>query len=154
MAHLNPLLPFKAKPNPMEVARHIFGEPVEVCHSNFHPTTSMTWVSHEGGVTARAQVAGTSGRETLDVSVTVEFPEYGLDQDQPLETMGRLEQFVSQVRKPWEHWTEEEVMEDPMWVCLYKEQNGDPTPAMHAMMAMESYARPNNKWVRRYFDGV
>jgi hypothetical protein len=158
MAPLNPLLPFKTKPvpNPMEMARLIFGDPVEVCYSNLHPTTKMKWVFEEGAATARVQVAGTTGNDSLDIHFSLEFSEQlvPVSPHCPPEAIGKLERFVGLVRKPWEQWTEEEIMENPMWVCLYKEQNGDPTPAMHAMMAMESYARPNNKWVRRYFDGV
>jgi hypothetical protein len=59
--------------------------------------------------------------------------------------------FVRLAKHPWEDWSEEEVMVDPMWVCLRMEETGETSETAHAMMAMESYRNPSNKWVKRYF---
>jgi len=158
MPESTPQSPFKLKMgrDPLEVAKEILGEPFEVMVSTMDPWTRMRWVFREGEATVSLEVSHAAGAETMDMTVTHEFPEERVAPAQRIyeESFGRLKRFVSVVRKPWDQWTEDEVMEDPMWICLYKEQNGPPTPAMHAMMAMESYARPNNKWVRRYFDNL
>ena len=67
------------------------------------------------------------------------------------ETYSLVEKFTKAVKKPWEDWSEEEVMADPMWVCLRMEETGETSETAHAMMAMESYRDPSNKWVKRYF---
>jgi hypothetical protein len=66
-------------------------------------------------------------------------------------TYSLVEKFVDVVKKPWDEWSEEEVMEDPMWVCLRMEETGEISETAHAMMAMESYRDPSSKWVKRYF---
>ena len=62
-----------------------------------------------------------------------------------------IKEFIEEVRKPWSEWTEEEIMKGAMWVCLYRDEGNDPTPAMDNMMHMLSFQRPEDNWVRRYF---
>lgn len=62
-----------------------------------------------------------------------------------------IKRFVEEIRKPWGEWSEEEIMEGPMWVHMYIRDGNPPTKAMENMMAMLSFQRPDDKWVKRYF---
>jgi hypothetical protein len=64
----------------------------------------------------------------------------------------KLRRFVDSVSKPWTEWTHDEIMESPMWVCLYKRAGNQPSCAMENMMHMLSFKSPEDKWVRKYFE--
>ena len=68
----------------------------------------------------------------------------------PMGMFGKFEASVK-AKKPWREWSEEEIMENPMWVCFHMEETGKTSDKAHTMMAMESYRDPSNKWVKRYF---
>lgn len=67
------------------------------------------------------------------------------------ETSQKVLDFVEEVRKPWGEWSEEEIMESPMWVCMYRRDGNPPTRAMDNMMHMFSFKDPGNLWVKMYF---
>lgn len=54
------------------------------------------------------------------------------------------------VSKPWSDWSEQEILENPMWIYIYQEENRA-TDQMHNAMVLFSYENPTNHWVKRYF---
>lgn len=136
----------------LSVAREIFGSPSEV--SVGPNTTSMTWRFYEDVVEVGLSLSYFHGNDTVDISFSTSV----IRDDQTLcgvyrpgSTRDKLVIFVERVRKPWSEWEEEEVMEKPMWICLFKEQTGSSTPAMENMMAMLSFEDPDNVWVKRHY---
>jgi hypothetical protein len=63
----------------------------------------------------------------------------------------RLSSLKERVAKPWDEWTEDEVLESPMWTCLYAESGGT-FESLETAMVMYSYGNPSDPWVKRYFE--
>lgn len=153
--------PFKVRPGEgkacLEVARHILGQPVDVLHEIGPPEKiSMHWHFYEDIVEVGISITHHQDSDHLIISKE----DRRIRENQTLCgvynpgcSLSKLEKFVETVRKPWNEWTEEEVMENPMWVCLYREGGNEPTPAMESMMHMLSFQDSNEKWVRRWFGG-
>ena len=154
------LNPFKIRPGKdgacLDVARQIFGEPVDSI-IEYHiekRKTSLLWHFYEDIVEANLWISHWHETNFVEIS----FSEKRMLEDMticgrysPNSTKEKLRKFVEAVKKPWPEWGADEIMSDPMWICFYKEEGNEPTPAMENMMHMLSFQRPEDKWVKRYF---
>jgi hypothetical protein len=138
----------------LEVARHLLGQPADITHKAQPETITMSWHFYEDVVEVFLSLTHHFGTDHFEISKNAA----AVKNDQTLcgvYTPGssdkRLRRFVESVRKPWEEWSEEEIMEQSMWVCLYKEAGNTPSDAMESMMHMRSFETPDDRWVRRYF---
>lgn len=92
-------------------------------------------------------------------SCKIEWSENAFDRDQTMfgryEPEGvwkeKLSGFIRAVRKPWEDWTEDEFLSDPMWIFLLKKSQGRVPEVLHNAMVIFSYENPENKYIRKYF---
>lgn len=55
--------------------------------------------------------------------------------------------FKEAVHKPWEDWTEEEIISDPKWVFLFYQWNGMVSDAMHNSMVLSESSNP---YIKKY----
>jgi len=156
MPGVSSLQPFKPRPDldALSVAQEMFGQPQEVTGSTDPPRTEMLWHFYDDHyeVTLLISQLGSGGVVDITFSSAAIRPEDTLfGQYTPGRAQERLKIFIESVRKPWSLWTEQEIEDNPMWICLYREAGHDPTPAMENRMVMESYAEPDSRWVKRYF---
>jgi hypothetical protein len=138
----------------LEVARSLFGQPSDITHRNQPEMITMYWHFYEDIVEVGLSVTHYFGTDRMEVSQSMAATK--LDQTlcgihMPGSSHKKLLRLVESVRKPWEEWAEEEIMEQPMWVCLYRDAGNTPSDAMESMMHMLSFESPKDKWVRRYF---
>ena len=63
----------------------------------------------------------------------------------------RFDKFIKFISKPWQDWSQEELMADPMWIYYFHKENSI-SDKLHNAMVLFSYEDANNKWVKRYFD--
>lgn len=138
----------------LEVARSLFGQPSDITHSHQPETIIMSWHFYEDVVEVGISMAYHVGTDHIEVNKNSS----ALKADQTLcgvympgSSDRKLENFIDSVSKPWTEWTCEEIMESPMWVCLYREAGNAPSDEMENMMHMLSFESPEDKWVRRYF---
>lgn len=59
--------------------------------------------------------------------------------------------FVGKVAKPWDSWTEDEIMGSPMWCRYFLEDTGETTDRIHTKMVMLSYDNPEDTDLKGYF---
>lgn len=151
------LMPLKVRAdiNPLHVALEIFGSPIRKS-INWGPVGGEEcwgWSLVEEGLQTELELEWTEGRRlSINISTAASWHlPYARYEEPPRTTLKKLEDFARSIRKPWEEWNEEEVMEEPMWVCLRMEETGTTTPESHTMMVMESYKNPDDQWVKRYF---
>lgn len=141
-----------------EIAKEIFGLPSWLSQSiSFPETMTLRWNFYEDGpMEVELSISFFADGESMDISRS--FRTLGEDHTlcgihKPGKSEERLRLFIETVKKPWRDWSDEEIMEKPMWVCLYAQDGQKPTPAMDAMMHMISFSEPENPWVRMYFEG-
>lgn len=154
------LEPFKVRKGglgeAMETASRLFGHPTEVSQKQGH--CEMRWHFYDDLLLEYGLDMGFHKDSEL-VSMTIQVTNTATDQTLfgPVltgkNTQKRIEEFVEAAKKPWEEWSEAEIMEAPMWVHLYRRDGNEPTPAMENMMAMLSFQSPDNIWVKKYFGG-
>ena len=108
----------------------------------------------EDGLEIKLEIAHVDGNDTLKIN----FLKTLINEDMTIcaknstDTLMKLKNFIDEVKKPWIEWEEGDILSSPIWVCLYKEEGNEPTPAMESKMVMESYGNPKSQWIRRYFD--
>ena len=59
----------------------------------------------------------------------------------------RFNQFKQRVQKPWDEWTEEEIISDPKWILIYYKSNGIVSTSMHASMILS-----NSIYLKNYIE--
>lgn len=133
----------------LEIAVQMFGGPTSVSAGwNFK---EMHWKKYEGRSEVELEIRHVGEMKNLAINLTVsDADEYS----RPKETLRKLESFINYVKKPWEMWSEDEILEDPMWICLYREETGLASQAMLNKMTMESYLKPQDQWIKRFFGTV
>lgn len=151
--------PFKVRRGEIDksiaAAIRVFGQPTNLSHG--YTSAEANWHFYdEGLIEYNLEIGFYNESDTLHMNIRAQRTR----EDQTLcgnvvgkSTKTLVRRFVEEVRKPWDEWTEDEIMERPMWVCLYKEAGNEPAPAMENMMAMLSFQSPDDKWVKRYFRG-
>jgi hypothetical protein len=138
----------------LEVARRIIGQPSDVTSTGSPETISMSWHFYEDVVEVSMSLTHHVGTDHMEISknaMAIKTDQTLCGVYMPGSSDNKLEKFVESVRKPWTEWTQEEIMESPMWVCLYRDAGNTPSDAMENMMHMLSFESPKDKWVRRYF---
>lgn len=150
---MDPLAPFKIRPgsDPLEEAKRVFGTPHEVHVSTLTLNTELGWRIYEGGVETELTLTHREGCETLGISLRHSVPAATRRGSAAVSLRDGLERLVESVRKPWEDWTEEEIMESAYWMALHREDTGTSTLAIETKMVMLSFDKPDDPWVKRYF---
>ena len=59
----------------------------------------------------------------------------------------KIHDFIEVVKKPWDSWTEDELLQDPMWIYLFWKANGSIPDSLHTAMVLSR----ENEYVKRYF---
>ena len=63
----------------------------------------------------------------------------------------KVHDFIERIKKPWDSWTEDELLGDPMWIYFFWKANGSIPESLHSSMVLSSYESPEDEYVRRYF---
>lgn len=142
--------------DPLLLATDLLGTPFDLMSvfDNSKEVRTATWRIYDDFQITNLTMAYVVGSDLLEMTFSVENqnPEHVMfGSFQRGSTVNRIQKFVEQVRKPWELWTEEEILSELAWIVLYKEDMGVVTDVMHSRMVLESYRDLNNKWVKRYF---
>lgn len=154
------MVPFKiAKGSDIaKVTRDFFGKPTQETlmsgPDGQHHSTEIQWHFYDSNSEINLSMTHLVEGETLSINITrreLDIDNTMCGHYSPGNTTERLNKFFKVVSKPWDEWTEEEIMEHPSWITLYRENTGKYTEAMNSRMVMESYKDPNDKWVKRYF---
>jgi hypothetical protein len=152
------LIPFKIKKylcnkNIFKLAIHRFGKPLLYSH-DFPDSYKLTWFFYTSFVEASLEIKYTLNKDHFD-SINLEMNCFkDFDEDlyvgkQLTENYNYLiDNFIREIRKPWEDWTEDEILESPQWVYLFYSSNGRTTPAMHSAMILGD---SRNEYVKEYF---
>lgn len=140
-----------------KVARDFFGNPSQETHMSdtvgLPSTTEIAWHFYDDSAEVNLSMTQ-KGDEILNIDISrrkIESDYTICGHYSPGNTINKLKKFIDVVSKPWEEWTDEEIMEHPAWIAMYKEHTGRATDEMESRMVMESYKDPNDKWVKKYF---
>lgn len=141
----------------LKIATEMFGNPVSVSFGNNF--REIHWKMYEGRSEIEFELHHFNESHMLDMKFSVDHVafEYGDSIDKinkhygPVKTLKKIESFTNYVKKPWEQWSEKEILESPMWICLYSEETGKTSQAMLNKMTMESYLKPQDQWIKRFF---
>lgn len=153
---MDPTTPFKIKPglNPLKEAKRVFGPPHEIHSSQQTSSTELGWRLHDFSMEADLTISYTEGGEHLGITLNYRSARTGVGSgaaQRENSVTERLARLVNLVKKPWEDWTEHEIMESPVWMALHREETGSSTPAIETKMVMLSFEKPDDSWVKRYF---
>jgi hypothetical protein len=96
------------------------------------------------------EVEHRDGADIPSINITSERMAYPGRRWIPGTFPNRLSNFVNKVKKPWDDWTEEELLSDPMWI-VFLSLDGYTSDVLHSAMVMWSYERPDDPWIKRYF---
>ena len=134
----------------IKIATEMFGSPSSMSAGwNFK---EMLWKMYEGRSEIEFEIRYVNESQSLDMNLRVDHSDVIDEYYSPQKTLKRIESFTNYVRKPWEQWSESEIMESPMWICLYSEETGNASQAMLNKMTMESYLSPQDQWIKRFFE--
>lgn len=62
--------------------------------------------------------------------------------------MNKVRNFIDSIKKPWDSWTEDELLQNPMWIYFFWRANGSIPESLHTAMVLSG---GDNKYVKRYF---
>lgn len=137
-----------------QAAQQFFGVAHE--HSVSNVKTSMSWnvmdnfrnhmitIGHVDG-SSRMDFQWEARYFSEDVTVSVNYNTFSSDWP------GKINLFIENVKKPWENWSEAELLENPMWIYFYWVANGSLSESLQTAMTLSSYQNPDNEYVKRYF---
>lgn len=140
----------------IESAKRAFGTPVEASQ-HLGGKIELKWHFYDERLLEYNMEIGFQ-EESDSVSVSLTIEDTKVDQTiwgavlKGVPPTRRLIEFVSEVKKPWAEWDDEEIMESLTWIALYNEEMGKSTSEMHNRMVLESFSRPEDPWVKRYFN--
>lgn len=139
-----------------EAARDCFGEPHQrsVSAATQGPTkTIMNWVVMDSLAQHIITIGYVDGADSIDLNwesqafasdntVCVNLKTYVPSWPR------KVHDFIEGIKKPWDSWTEEELLRDPMWIYFFWRANGSIPESLHTAMVLSG---GDNKYVKRYF---
>ena len=138
-----------------ERAKEIFGTPVGI-GGNIGGSSLFRWslrdiyglvdlsIRHDGTDTPWFEITSNFTDEAVDINAPPRPDDGG--------AFGVLwDRFVRAVSKPWEDWTEDEIMSSVVWCRQFVEDGNRPTDRIHTMMVMMSFEIPEDLDLRGYF---
>lgn len=139
-----------------EAAWDCFGEPHQrsVSGSTAGPLkTIMSWVVMDNLAQHTITIGYLDGADFIDLNWETEKFDSGNAVCVNLKTFTpswpkKVFDFIEGIKKPWEHWTEEELLRDPMWIYFFWRANGSIPESLHTAMVLSG---GDNKYVKRYF---
>lgn len=153
--------PFKLKkefiPNYriLNLAQEIFGTPVDGISSPAKCESTWQFIDHKQIVTLTISQNYESDRVDLqinqesiytDTTISINLKNYQPD------WKNKFKKFIDGASKPWEEWTEEEILCDPMWIYFFWKANRTIPEQFHNAMVLFSYKDNQNSYIRKYFD--
>lgn len=153
------LEPFKLKEEMrgkvlFEAAKECFGEPYQRSLS-MTPDGSKSicnWIVMDNFSRHSITIGYEDGRDFIDFSWETESFSSGnavcvnLKTHNPAWTK-KVHDFIEAVKKPWDSWTEDELLQNPMWIYLFWRANGSIPESLHNAMVLSG----DNEYVKRYF---
>lgn len=139
----------------LEAAKEYFGEPYQRSMS-ITPQGSMSifnWIVMDNFSRHSITIGYEDGRDSIDFNWETESLSSGnavcvnLKTHNPAWTK-KVWDFIEAVKKPWDSWTEDELLQDPMWIYLFWRANGSIPELLHTAMVLSG---GDNKYVKRYF---
>jgi hypothetical protein len=140
----------------LEAAKEYFGEPHQRSVSgNYYAgplKTVMNWVVMDNFSRHSITIGYEDGRDSIDFNWETESFSSGnavcvnLKTHNPAWTK-KVWDFIEAVKKPWDSWTEDELLQDPMWIYLFWRANGSIPESLHNAMVLSG----DNEYVKRYF---
>lgn len=140
-------------------AQEVFGTPNEgiTYHSGNAPYCEAYWKFYGNDSECVLHVSQNYNTD----QIKLEFTENSFNSDNTISVnikdfvpdwRKKISKFVKAISKPWQDWTEEELISDPMWIYYFWRSDRVIPEQYHSAMTMFSYENPNNYWVKRYFD--
>jgi len=118
-------------------------------------SSSSHWMIYHQGNVVNLEIIHVFGSEQLQIKMSVDYmgDEAGLFPSSETSAWWKdlWYGFVLKVSKPWSEWTEDEIMERPLWCWQFVEAGGVPSDRIHAFMVMKSYEIPEDYEVKGYF---
>jgi hypothetical protein len=146
----------------LTTAQEIFGTPVDgLQHIDPYPKCESTWKFWDNFFSFSLTISQiyNSDRVLIDyreenlnyyeMTISINLKNYVPNRG----WADKLKKFIDVITKPWSDWTEEELLENPMWIYYFHKENSIPTE-LHNAMVLFSYENPNDPWVRKYFDEI
>ena len=134
-----------------EVAEDFFGKPVSwSVEESGSLVYKKEWNFQDEDHYYFLEVEHRDGADIPSINITSERMEYPGRRWVPGTFPNKLSNFVNKVKKPWDEWTEEELLSDPMWI-VFLSLDGYTSDVLHSAMVLWSYERPDDPWIKRYF---
>lgn len=133
-----------------DVADNFFGKPASWLVESSGVLIHKEWNFQDEDHYYFLEVEHKDGADILSINITSERMEYPGRRWVPGTFPNKLSNFVNKVKKPWDEWTEEELLSSPMWI-VFLSLDGYSSDVLHSAMVMWSYERPDDPWIKRYF---
>ena len=134
-----------------EAARVCFGEPN--MHSVVNSKTIMSWHLMDNFWKHTITIGYEDGHDSTDIQWEAERFDSGNAvcvnwKTFTLVWVDKIHDFIENIKKPWDSWTEDELLQDPMWIYFFWRANGSMPESLHTAMVLSG---GDNKYVKRYF---
>jgi len=138
----------------LEAAKECFGEPYQRSMS-ITPQGSQSiynWIVMDNFSRHSITIGYEDGRDSIDFNWETESFSGGNAVCVNLKTHNpgwtkKVHDFIDVIKKPWDSWTEDELLQDPMWIYFFWKANGSIPDSLHNAMVLSR----DNEYVRRYF---
>jgi len=150
----------------LSLAQEIFGTPSDGCIHLFNSSLSQpkyecesNWKFYDHESIVNLTIVQIHDKDIIELTISKQEI-YG-DQtisinvkDYVPDWKYKLKKFIDSVKKPWNEWTEEEIMSDPMWIYFFWKSNRSISEKFHNAMVLLSYEKNQNNYIKRYFDEI
>lgn len=149
----------------MTIATDFFGPSYEQSHQLDLRTNAAkkvnSWRIYDQLAEVTLTISHVDGSENIDIHYNLNFFNSNVgkvtvlrdSQDKALNVLvpkfnEKLYNFISTVKKPWEEWTEDEILKSSQWIYYFYLSNGNVSEAMHTAMVLGD---PDDPHVKNYF---
>ena len=134
-----------------EAAKECFGEPN--MRSVVNSKTVMSWHLMDNFHQHTITIGYEDGHDSIDLQWESERFDSGNAvcvnwKTFTLAWANKIHGFIENVKKPWDSWTEEELLQNPMWIYFFWRSNGSIPEPLHNAMVLSG---GDNQYVKRYF---
>jgi hypothetical protein len=134
-----------------EAAKSCFGKPN--MHSVVNLRTVMSWRLMDNLHQHTITIGYEDGHDSIDIQWEAELFDSGNAVCVNWKTftpawVNKIHDFIENIKKPWDSWTEDELIQDPMWIYFFWKANGFMPESLHTAMVLSG---GDNKFVKRYF---
>lgn len=135
----------------LTVAENYLGRPLSITSTEHYVRQNINsiWQAYEPYLEITITIDKLYDADTLDIQIDKREAKHFNFEEVP-HWRESLDQFISDVKKPWSEWSEEELLE-PRWIYLYSRDNGA-TEVLHNAMVLFSYKNPSDPYVKKYIE--